>query len=127
MKVAQNEKRKKLLGFSFYINIGNFVAFLRNLNLSTKHLFWRCAEKYGPVPTWLCLFSSASSYLVIFQSADAGKKMMNCLFVQLLYIPTLEYPINREKLIAVHNMEHPQKVNSQEANNCLFLDIFYLF
>ena len=40
---------------------------------------------------------------------------------------TLEYPINREKLIAVHNMEHPQKVNSQEANNCLFLDIFYLF
>ena len=42
MKVAQNEKRKKLLGFSFYINIGNFEAFLRNLNLSTKHLFWRC-------------------------------------------------------------------------------------
>ena len=40
---------------------------------------------------------------------------------------TLDYPINREKLIAVHNMEHPQKVNSQEANNCLFLDIFYLF
>ena len=43
MKVAGNEKRKKLLGFSFYINIGNFKAFLRNLNLSTKHLFWRCA------------------------------------------------------------------------------------
>ena len=36
---------------------------------------------------------------------------------------TLEYLINREKLIAVHNMEHPQKLNSQEANNCLFLDI----
>ena len=42
MKVTQNEKRKKLLGFSFYINIGNFEAFLRNLNLSAKHLFWRC-------------------------------------------------------------------------------------
>ena len=42
MKVAQNEKRKKLLGFSFYTNIGNFEAFLRNLNLSTKRLFWRC-------------------------------------------------------------------------------------
>ena len=42
MKVAQNEKRKKLLGFSFYINIGNFEAFLWNLNLSAKHLFWRC-------------------------------------------------------------------------------------
>ena len=42
MKVAQNEKRKKLLGFSFYINMGNLEAFLWNLNLSTKHLFWRC-------------------------------------------------------------------------------------
>ena len=39
-------------------------------------------------------------------------------------VHTLEYLINREKLIAVHNMEHPQKLNSQEANNCLFLDIF---
>ena len=42
IKVAQNEKRKKLLRFSFYLNIGNFEVFLRNLNLSTKHLFWRC-------------------------------------------------------------------------------------
>ena len=46
MKVARNEKRKKLLGFSFYINIGNFEAFLRNLNSSTKHLFWRCETFY---------------------------------------------------------------------------------
>ena len=36
MKVARNEKRKKLLGFSFYINIGNFEAFLWNLNLSAN-------------------------------------------------------------------------------------------
>ena len=42
MKVPQIEKRKKLLGFSFYIDIGYFEAFLRNLNLSAKHLFWRC-------------------------------------------------------------------------------------
>ena len=46
MKVARNEKRKKLLGFSFYINIWNFEAFLRNLNLSTKNLFWRCASNF---------------------------------------------------------------------------------
>ena len=45
MKVARNEKRKKLLGFSFYINIGNFEGFLRNLNLSAKLLFWRCVLK----------------------------------------------------------------------------------
>ena len=28
MKVAQNEKQKKLCGFSFSINIANFEAFL---------------------------------------------------------------------------------------------------
>ena len=44
VKVAQNKNRKKILGFSFYINIGNFEAFLWNLNLSTKHLFWRCGR-----------------------------------------------------------------------------------
>ena len=61
MKVARNEKRKKLLGFSFYMNIGNFEAFLWNLNLSAKHLFWRCAtgrpleQKIWPnVSTYLC-------------------------------------------------------------------------
>ena len=46
MKVAQIEKRKKLLGFSFYMNIGNFEAFLWNLNLSAKHLFWTCELLY---------------------------------------------------------------------------------
>ena len=35
-------KNEKLLGFSFYIDIGNFEAILRNLNFSAKHLFWRC-------------------------------------------------------------------------------------
>ena len=44
MKVARIEKRKKLLGFSFYMNIGNFEAFLWNLNLSAKHLFWMCGK-----------------------------------------------------------------------------------
>ena len=41
MKVDQNEK-KKLPGFSFYINIGNFEAFLWNLILSANRLFWTC-------------------------------------------------------------------------------------
>ena len=49
MKVARNEKRKKLLGFSFYINIGNFEAFLRNLNLSANRLFWRYEK---PITCW---------------------------------------------------------------------------
>ena len=42
MKVARNEKRKKLLGFSFYINIGIFEGFLWNLTLSAKLLFLMC-------------------------------------------------------------------------------------
>ena len=44
IKVARNEKYKELLGFSFYINIGNFEAFLRNLKLSANGLFWRCGQ-----------------------------------------------------------------------------------
>ena len=43
MKVARNEKRKKLRGFSYYKSIANFEVFFWNLNLSTKRLFWRCA------------------------------------------------------------------------------------
>ena len=43
MKAAQNEKQKKLFGFPFYINIGNFEAFLWNLMLRANRLFWRCA------------------------------------------------------------------------------------
>ena len=45
MKVAQNEKRKKLLGFSFYVNIGNFEAFLWNLNLSVNIYFVRVLSR----------------------------------------------------------------------------------
>ena len=40
-----------------------------------------------------------------------------------IFVHTLVYPINRYKLIAVHNVKHPQKINSQEANNCPFFDI----
>ena len=39
MKVALNEKRKKLRGFSFSINIANFEAFLLVFKL-TKNLFF---------------------------------------------------------------------------------------
>ena len=39
MKVALNEKRKKLRGFSFSINVANFEAFLLVFKL-TKNLFF---------------------------------------------------------------------------------------
>ena len=38
-KVARNEKRKKLHGFSYYKNIANFEAFQRDKNFSKKPLF----------------------------------------------------------------------------------------
>ena len=63
MKVARNEKQKKLLGFSFYINIGHFEAFLWNLDLSTKHLFWRCDD-------FTCL---STSYVRISQMKNKQK------------------------------------------------------
>ena len=39
MKVALNEKRKKLLGFSFSINIANFEVFLYGKKLSPNLIF----------------------------------------------------------------------------------------
>ena len=41
MKVALNEKRKKLCGFSFSKNIANFEAFLSVFKLTKNLLFWR--------------------------------------------------------------------------------------
>ena len=39
MKVALNEKRKKLCGFSFSINMANFEAFLSVFKLTKNSLF----------------------------------------------------------------------------------------
>ena len=39
LKVAQNEKQKKLPGFSFSINIANFEAFLQTKKLISKFFF----------------------------------------------------------------------------------------
>ena len=39
LKVALNEKRKKLRGFSFSINIANFEAFLSVFKLTKNPLF----------------------------------------------------------------------------------------
>ena len=40
LKVAQNEKRKKLSGFSFSINIANFEAFCRTKKLILNLFFF---------------------------------------------------------------------------------------
>ena len=76
MKVARNEKRKKL-GFSFYINIGNFEAFLWNLNLSAKHLFWRC-EHCSENLLLLRNTSKFSTYLCWFSMAPIRAKNCGC-------------------------------------------------
>ena len=39
LKVAQNEKQKKLRGFSFSINMVNFEAFCQNKKLSSNLFF----------------------------------------------------------------------------------------
>ena len=44
MKVALNEKRKKLPRFSFSINMANFEAFLSVFKLSKKPLFLKSAR-----------------------------------------------------------------------------------
>ena len=50
MKVAEKEKRKKLHGFSFYIDVANFEAVLRNLNLSANRLF--CSRDNHLILPW---------------------------------------------------------------------------
>ena len=47
MKVAQNEKRKKLRGFSFSINIANFEAFLSVFKLTTNLFFLKSERVLG--------------------------------------------------------------------------------
>ena len=44
LKVARNEKRKYLLGFSFYINIENFEAYLCRKTLSTNLFFLKSVK-----------------------------------------------------------------------------------
>ena len=46
MKVARNEKRKKLLGFSFSINIANFEAFWGVKKLSANLSFFKSAPLF---------------------------------------------------------------------------------
>ena len=44
-KVARNEKRKKLHGFSYYKNIANFEAFWPDKNISKNLLFLGSAHQ----------------------------------------------------------------------------------
>ena len=44
MKVALNEKRKKLRGFSFSIDIANFEAFLSVFKLTKNPLFLKSVD-----------------------------------------------------------------------------------
>ena len=44
LKVAHNEKRKKLHGFSFSINVANFEAFWRTKKLISNLFFLKCAK-----------------------------------------------------------------------------------
>ena len=44
MKVALNEKQKKLRGFSFSINIANFEAFLQTKKLISNLFFLKSAD-----------------------------------------------------------------------------------
>ena len=60
MKVAQNEKRKKLRGFSFSINITNFEAFLSVLKLTKNSLFLKSGLLDGTLPEGM--FVNGTSY-----------------------------------------------------------------
>ena len=48
-KVARNEKRKKLRGFSYYKNMANFEAFWQDKNFSKNLLFLGSEYSYTSI------------------------------------------------------------------------------
>ena len=48
LKVALNEKRKQLRGFSFSINMANFEAFCRTKKLISNLFFLKSVSDYDP-------------------------------------------------------------------------------
>ena len=62
MKVALNEKRKKLHGFSFSINIANFEAFLSVFKLTKNPLFLKSVPRYFRILTY-CVDTSSDIYV----------------------------------------------------------------
>ena len=78
-KVARNEKRKKLQGFSYYKNIANFEAFWRDKNFS-KNLLYLGLSFFG----WLFPASfGAYIYIISRDSLDISinlDKSLNCIF-----------------------------------------------
>ena len=62
LKVARNEKRKKLHGFSFSINIANFEAFLWTKKL-ISNLFFLKSDMY--VLTFLKMSNITYKYILL--------------------------------------------------------------
>ena len=56
MLLEMKHEKNYLLGFSFYINIGNFEVFFQNSNLSAKHFFWRFCVCYTATKVGLCRY-----------------------------------------------------------------------
>ena len=71
LKVALNEKRKKLLGFSFCINIANFEAFLQVKKLSENLLFLKSD-----------LFKFFSNQNFLLDDAILGSKQLKKLYIK---------------------------------------------
>ena len=58
IKVALNEKRKKMCGFSFSINIANFEAFLSVFKLTKNLFFLKSGEKVNAdLPKFISLMN----------------------------------------------------------------------
>ena len=55
IKVAQNEKRKKLCGFSFSMNIANFEAFRWRKKLISNLFFKKSVPLVIKQPVLLCV------------------------------------------------------------------------
>ena len=85
MKVALNEKRKKLRGFSFSINIANFKAFLSVFKLTKNPLFLKSFMDLNmiKIKRCLCLMSEHLIKLLVIKS-NHQKELLNFTLFQIM-------------------------------------------
>ena len=78
-KVALNEKRKKLRGFSFSINMANFEAFGRTKKVDLKPLFSEeCCTIMNKIIRSRCIFISYSAVHVTESTKASLGDYFNC-------------------------------------------------
>ena len=87
LKVARNEKRKKLHGFSFSINIANFEAFRWTKKLISNLFFLKSVVLISPSTLWVILFKRGANcyFHLSFKGGPYGLQVTCCHVVHRIF------------------------------------------